>query len=178
MQHWLDTAERYGTISRINHWLGAAAVIAMLAIGLYFSELPRGDRRSFWLGLHISLGVLLFIFLFFRVSWRALRGFPRAVAQRPALQRLAAGVHRLLLVALGTLILTGPFIVWTKARPLEVFDWFALASPLPKLSTLHEILENVHVTTAYVLIGLVALHLLGVARHALQRDGAIRRMWG
>jgi cytochrome b561 len=178
MMHWLDATDRYGTISRINHWLGAAAVIAMLAIGLYFSELPRGDRRGFWFGLHISLGVLLFIFFFFRVSWRALRGFPRAAEQNPVLQRLAAIVHRLLLVALGTLILTGPFIVWTKARPLEVFDWFALPSPLPKLDTLHEILENVHVTTAYVLIVLVVIHLLGVIKHAVQRDGAVRRMWG
>jgi cytochrome b561 len=69
MMHWLDATDRYGTISRINHWLGATAVIAMLAIGLYFSELPRGDRRSFWFGLHISLGVLLFTFFFFRVPF-------------------------------------------------------------------------------------------------------------
>lgn len=178
MKNWLDTNDRYGAISRINHWLGAVAVLAMFGIGLYFSELPRGDERDFWFRLHISLGAVLFLFLFFRVSWRAMRGLPRGVEQHPALQRLTAVVHRLLLVALGTLILTGPFIIWTLARPIEVFDWFALPSPLPKRRDLHELLENVHATAAYVLIGLVTAHILGVLRHALKRDDSLRRMWG
>lgn len=174
----LDKDDRYGRISRLNHWLGAAAVFAMFAIGLYFSGLPRGDARSFWFGLHVSLGVLLFLFLFFRICWRLMRGFPRAVEQHPSLQRLTAAVHRLMLLALGVLILTGPFIVWTLARPLEVFDWFALPSPLPKLEDLHEALEGVHVAAAYTLMGLVAVHVLGAIRHAVNGDGAGRRMWG
>jgi len=178
MDIWMDNDDRYGTISRLNHWLGTAAVFVMLAIGLYFSNLPRGDARDFWFGLHISLGILLFVFLFFRLSWRLMRGFPRTVDQSPALQRLTAAVHRLMLLALGVLILTGPFIVWTLARPLEVFDWFALPSPLPKRRDLHELLESAHVTAAYVLIGLVVVHVLGALRHALKGDGAGRRMWG
>lgn len=177
MHNWLDTQERYGAVSRLNHWLGAAAVIAMLAIGLVFGNLPRGDARDFWFGLHISLGVLLFAFLFFRVSWRLMRGFPPPVDQSPALQRLTAAVHHAMLLAVGVLVLTGPFIVWTLARPLAVFDWFALPSPLPKLRDLHELLEGVHTTAAYVLIGLVVVHVLGAFKHALQGDGALRRMW-
>lgn len=174
----LDGDDRYGTVSRFNHWLGAAAVFTMFAIGLYFSGLPRGDARSFWFGLHVSLGALLFLFLFFRLCWRFMRGFPRAAEQHPTLRRLTAAAHRLMLLALGLLILTGPFIIWTLARPLEVFDWFALPSPLPKLRGLHEALESVHVTAAYTLMGLVAVHVLGALRHAVRGDGVLRRMWG
>jgi cytochrome b561 len=31
---WRDTADRFGTVSIINHWLLAAVVIALLASGL------------------------------------------------------------------------------------------------------------------------------------------------
>jgi cytochrome b561 len=34
--------ESYGAISRFNHWLGAAAILVLLGIGLYFHEMPRG----------------------------------------------------------------------------------------------------------------------------------------
>lgn len=174
----MDKDDRYGAVSRLIHWLGAVAVFSMLAVGLYFSNLPRGDARDFWFGLHVSLGVLLFFLLFFRVTWRLMRGFPPAFAQPPALQRLTAAIQRGMLLALGVLILTGPFIVWTLARPLEVFEWFALPSPLPKLRDLHETLETAHVTAAYALIGLVAVHVLAALGHALKGDGAGRRMWG
>lgn len=178
MDALMDKDDRYGAVSRLNHWLGAAAVFAMIAVGLYFSNLPRGDSRDFWFGLHVSLGVLLFVFLFFRISWRLMRGFPPAFAQPLALQRLTAAVHRGMLLAMGVLILTGPFIVWTLARPLEVFDWFTLPSPLPKLRDLHEALETAHVTAAYTLISLVAVHVLGALGHALKGDSAGRRMRG
>jgi len=142
----LDRDDRYGNISRFNHWLGAAAVRVMFALGLYFSGLPRGDARGFWLGLHISPGV----------------------EQHASRQCLTAAVHHPMLLAVGTLILTGPFIVWTPGRPLEGLDGFALPSPLPKLEHPQEGLEGAQVTAACTLMGLVAVN----------GDGAVRRMWG
>jgi len=38
--------------------------------------------------------------------------------------------------------------------------------------------ETAHVTAAYALIGLVAVHVLAALGHALKGDGAGRRMWG
>jgi len=31
----MDKDNRYGAVSRLNHWLGAVAVFAMLLVGLY-----------------------------------------------------------------------------------------------------------------------------------------------
>ena len=40
-----DTPARYGAVSVFNHWLGAALIVALLAIGLHFEDMPRGDEK-------------------------------------------------------------------------------------------------------------------------------------
>ena len=42
-----DTPARYGAVSVFNHWLGAALIVALLAIGLYFEDMPRGDEKLY-----------------------------------------------------------------------------------------------------------------------------------
>ncbi len=70
-----DTPTAYGTVSRLNHWIGAALVILMLGIGLYFHEMPRGDELRYWMGLHISIGALAAV-------WHALVERNRAATAR------------------------------------------------------------------------------------------------
>lgn len=175
----LDTNDNYGAISRINHWLGAVLVIALLAIGLYFHEMPRGDEKLFWLRLHVSLGALSGLFIAFRIGWRAMTDSPHPLSQPALFQWGTRAIHVLLLVALAVLLITGPLLPWTGGREIGVFGWFAVPSPLPKMETLHEVLEGVHAVAArVVLIGLL-LHVVGAAKHLVwNRDGSWRRMVG
>ena len=66
-----DTPARYGAVSVFNHWLGATLIVALLAIGLDFEDMPRGEEKLYWLRLHIALGTLALLPLAFRVFWRA-----------------------------------------------------------------------------------------------------------
>ena len=52
-----------------------------------------------------------------------------------------------------------------NGRPINIFDWVSIPSPMARNEGLHEILEVVHVNTAYVLIGLVLVHILGAVKH-------------
>ena len=49
-----DTPARYGAVSVFNHWLGAAMIVALLAIGLYFEDMPRGDEKLYCCLLYTS----------------------------------------------------------------------------------------------------------------------------
>lgn len=174
-----DTPDRYGSISRLNHWLAALLVLVLLGIGLYFEDLPRGDARRFWRSLHVSIGALAALFLLWRVYWRARAGSPRALPQAPALQMLSKAVHGLLMLGMVVLAVSGPLIVWSGGRDLAVFNLFTIPSPMPAWEALHEGLEEVHGFTADAMIVLIVLHLLGVAKHQLiDRDGILSRMAG
>ncbi|MCZ7653885.1 MAG: cytochrome b/b6 domain-containing protein [Rhodocyclaceae bacterium] len=138
-----DTPARYGAVSVFNHWLGAALIVALLAIGLYFEDMPRGDEKLYWLRLHISIGALALLPLAFRVFWRARSTSPAPLPQPPRMQRLASALHVILLAAIGVLLVSGPLTVWSGGRAINVFDWFAIASPMGEMPALHKALETV-----------------------------------
>ena len=174
-----DTAHSYGLVSRLNHWLGAALVLVLLGIGLYFEDMPKGDVKLYWLKLHIAIGTLAFLPLAFRVLWRKFSRGPSAFEQPVVMQRLTQLVHIVLLLGISVLIVTGPLAVWTGGRAIEVFTWFSIPSPTGKMESLHEILEEVHVFTSKAVLIAVILHVLGAVKHLVfERPKLAGRMIG
>jgi cytochrome b561 len=174
-----DTSSRYGFVSRINHWLGGAVVVALLGVGLYFHEMPRGDERLYWMQWHIGVGMVTIAFVAFRVLWRLLARVPDPYPQTPALQRLTRIVHGVLLAGIAALVVTGPLIVWSAGRAISVFGWFELASPLGETKALHEALEGAHALVSRVLLVAIVLHVVATLKHTfVDRGGMLSRMLG
>lgn len=174
-----DTPGSYGSVSRFNHWIGALLVLALLGVGLYFEDLPRGAERSFFRGLHIAIGACAALFLLFRVFWRLRSQSPQALPQKPALQLFSKAVHWLLLAGIAILAITGPLTIWSTGRAIPIFELASIPSPFPAFKALHEPLEEIHVLTANVMLYLIGLHLLGVIKHQLlDRDNILARMTG
>jgi cytochrome b561 len=174
-----DTPTNYGSVSRLNHWIGALLVLLLLGIGLYFEGLPRGDARRFWRGLHIAFGTMAALFLLFRVFWRMRSTSPLALPQAPALKRFSKLVHWLLLAAIVVMAVTGPLSIWSAGRPLAVFDLVSIPSPFGPFKSWHGPMEEIHGFTANALIFLIGLHLLGVLKHQfIDRDNIVARMTG
>jgi cytochrome b len=168
---------------RLFHWLLAIAVLAALLSG-YFAP-----KR--WLDLHIVVGTAIAALVAFRVIWGFLgstharfAGFvvgPRAVlAHVRALLDGRAGRHvghnplgatmiLALLAALALLTLTGLVALGgeLKQGPLAFFTRFTVG---------HDARE-IHEWLAAGLIGLVSLHLAGVAIESLRtRENLVRAM--
>lgn len=160
-----DTGSAYGIVSRMNHAAGAALVLALLGMGLYFHDMPRGEQRGFWLGLHIGLGALAVLPLAFRLCWRAVMRWPQPRVQQPWLARSSRVTHVLLLVLIAVMMLSGPLTVWSIGRPIEVFGWFAVPGPMGEQHALHELLELVHATASRALLVLAVLHMSAAIMH-------------
>lgn len=176
-----DSHGSYGLVSRLNHWLGAALVLLLLGLGLYFEDMPRGPEKIYWLKLHVAIGALAVPLLAFRVLWRLrhLHSGPAEFEQPVALQWLTRIVHGLLLLGMAVLILTGPLAVWSGGRAIDVFGWFAIPSPTGENRALHEALEVVHAFTAKLVLFAVIAHVLGAAKHLLfERQRLMGRMLG
>ena len=174
-----DTTRAYGIVSIFNHWVGVVLIFTLLIIGLQFEDLPRGDERTALIALHMSIGVLAFAWLAFRVIWRLTSGFPAETpGGRAWEQKLSRIVHWLLLAAIVTAILSGPLSVLAMGRGIDVFGWFTVPAFLPGNRTLHEIFETLHAISAKpLLIVLLILHIGGAFKHAvIDRDTTLARM--
>jgi len=166
-------------LSRINHWTVGAAVLALFGLGLVFHEMPRGPDRTALLDLHISIGVVAFLPILFRVFWRVREGFP-APLPGPRWQHAAAkAVHWGLMLSILGLATTGVLAGWTSPRSgLPVFGWFTIPSPFGYDWALHETLEVVHAFLSRpLLLILLIVHIGAVLKHlVIDRDRTLVRM--
>jgi cytochrome b561 len=170
---------RYGGVAITLHWLFAALALLMVGMGWYMVEIPRGTpERGFWFNLHKSFGVLAAVLVALRLVWRLHHRPPPWPAQMPQWQRaLVRGNHALLYTALVMMPLSG-FIASNFTR----FGVKFFGLPLPRLAvdspTLHAVFNTIHVYTAYLLVALVALHVVAAFKHLLyDRDEVFWRMW-
>ena len=82
------------------------------------------------------------------------------------------------LVTLFVVVVTGYFLPWSLGRPLEIFGLVSVPSPMSADRSIHEFMEEVHDVSGHLFLPLLALHLLGAAKHAfIDKDGIARRMF-
>jgi len=166
-------------VSRLNHWIVGAAVLALFGIGLIFHDMPRGPDRAALQALHVSIGTLAALPILFRVFWRVREGFPPPLPG-PRWQLIAAKVvHWALLLTIFGLAVTGPVGEWTgREGALDVFGWFSVPSPIGASRDLHNAAEAIHATLAQpILLILLVVHVGAVAKHlVIDRDRTLMRM--
>jgi cytochrome b561 len=161
----------YNRTSIALHWISAIAIVALFVT-------HEGERGSATTAFHVGVGALIGPIL----VWRILRRMRLGTAQKPqqaeAFNLLAHIVLWAMLAAILLLAITGYLLPWSLGRPLDVFGW-AIASPIPGLGWLHEIVEGLHSFCGNLILPLVLLHLAGVAKHVLldsDRMAVLRRM--
>lgn len=176
----LDSDKRFGVVSIANHWLVAALIIGMLALGLYMADLPKGPWKGELFGIHKSFGILVLMLGAARVGWRLGNALPGPLGDPRAWRHKAARLLHLLLMAM---MLVLPLSGWAMSsagdHPVAFFDLFTLPPLLMPDKGLAETLAEVHETLAWALIALLALHAgAALQHHCIARDATLRRMLG
>lgn len=177
---WANTERGYGWIAIGLHWLSVIAIVIMLVTGFRADVAgDAGDRaaRSMLMGWHISVGAVAVLLLGARIASSWLQPRPAPIEQPRALQMLASLTHNLLLIAILVQIVSGPLAIWSGGRAINVFDVFAIPSPFAARNEgVHEAAELMHSIGRWAIIGLGALHIVAVIKHAIDRTGVLKRM--
>jgi cytochrome b561 len=173
----MTSAVRYTRTAIALHWIIAILIAAMIALGLYMTDLPRNTpERSWYFNLHKSIGLLTAGIILLRVFWRLRFSPPRLAGSAPTWQAAAKTSHVALYACMVFMPLTGYL---GSAFNKYGVKFFGL--PLPNWAwddpKLREIFVTAHHWIASVLIGLIALHVAAALYHALKRDGVFARMW-
>jgi cytochrome b561 len=169
----------YRPVAKGLHWITAAAVFGLLALGLWMTGLPIGLTKLEAYAWHKWIGLTVFLLTVARLVWRW-HAPPPPLPDAVTLweRRLAPVSHGALLVLLVALPITGWLM--SSAGGVEIF-WFGLVplpNPVPRDAGLFERLRTAHHWLAWTLMAVLALHVAAVVRHdVLRRDGVFRRMW-
>ncbi len=179
--YWRNTANNWGMVAILLHWLSALVVFAMFGLGLYMTELnlyhPWYHKAPH---LHRSIGVLLFVAILLRLAWRFWSPPPAPLPNHKWWERLLAQlVHGLLYLLLFAVMLSGYLISTADGRGVEVFNWFTIPATLSGLENQEDVAGVIHLLLASVLIGFSLMHA-GAAfkHHFIDRDRTLLRMLG
>ncbi|MFY8275151.1 cytochrome b [Pseudoalteromonas sp. SSDWG2] len=175
---WKNTKHSYGLIAIIIHWLVAASVVGLFALGLYMVELTYYDK---WykgsLDLHKSVGLTLAVILLVRVAIRLSQTQPQPLTNDKVQVLGAKFVHLLLYVLLLALFVSGYLISTADGRGIEVFGLFTVPAIGRLVDNQEDIAGIVHLYVAWTVIGAASLHALAALKHHfINRDRTLVRM--
>lgn len=161
------------------HWAVAICFLAVLFIGVYMVDLPRGPEKGEMIGLHKSLGVLVLVLASIRLAWRFKEGKIKSVAKLDAAKQKAAdAVHGLLLLATVAMPLSGAIMSVAGGRSLDFFGLELIAAG-DKNESLQSIAHTFHVNAPYLIYAILVLHLAAaIKHHFIDKDATLKRMLG
>jgi cytochrome b561 len=171
-----DSADGYGWISIALHWIAAATVIAMLAIGLVSQGASPEDYTRL-VNMHTSLGIAMNALLWARIVWRFRVGHPGPLPRQGRFFfAIGKYVHFLMLLAIAVMLVSGPLMAWSAGDAIDVFG-LSLPSPIGKHDGAHAVLRRVHGVTASLILAGIVLHVLAVLKHTvINRDGTFDKI--
>jgi cytochrome b561 len=176
-----NTPDRYGWIAIALHWLMAALLVGLVALGVYMVRLPDVgyDREKITLILvHKALGMIALAAAVARLSWRLTNALPRFVDGLPPWQQVSAlFVHLWLYALMFALPMTGWLMSSAGGYPTPIFAWLDAPDLIRPNEHLFHTLIDVHRWLGYAFAGVIALHAAAALRHHfVLRDHTLRKM--
>lgn len=179
-----NTSSTYGNIAKGFHWISAALIVFLLALGVYMQRLPNGNptevAHTLWaFSLHKTLGLSLLFIAILRVIWAAKGPKPAPLHSDNKLELFAADlVHWLLYIAI---ILT-PIAGWFRHAASVGFAhiWWPFGQDLffiPKSEPLAEFFSTLHFILVIMMTISILAHIGGAMKHlVIDRDKTLQRM--
>jgi cytochrome b561 len=172
------TPWRYSRPAIFLHWLLAALIVFMAALGWYMMSVEDEPGGQQWMDLHKSVGLVLAALVLLRVLWRLGNRPAPLPAGAPRWQARVAGLtHGLLYLLMLALPVTG---VLGASYSRAGLAFFGLALPRwlgPDRATAHQFFE-IHEVLVWLMVVLVVLHVLAALKHLLvDHDQVFGRMW-
>lgn len=168
----------YASTAVALHWTVAALVVFMTGLGWYMMSIEKQPGAGFYFDLHRSIGSVVAVLVAWRLAYRATHTPAPLPLSVPAWQsRLATAVQVLLYVLLVAMPVTGYLGTSYSETGLKVFG-----IQTPHWATADrdtaERFYGIHSILVWVLVALVAAHVLGALKHLLvNKDGVFHRMW-
>jgi len=159
-------AATYTGLQIALHWVSALLLFALFPLGYYMTSLAKGaPGKAQWVNSHKSLGLTAALVIAWRLIARMRQSEPPSI---PGLRCWEAEVaritHRLLYMCMVVMPLSG--YLGSSFNQYGTRFW---GVPLPRWgrvdSALQHLFTTLHSMTAYLLLGLVVLHVAGVIKH-------------
>jgi len=170
---------RYTTTAIALHWLVAAVVLGLVALGWWMQEIPKqpvGPRADAY-NLHKSIGLAVLFLMVARLVWRSVHRAPELPPLPLWQERAARAVHLTLYTGMFIVAFSGYLGSATSGYPVRFFGW-ALPDWAGANASVKDACSVVHLAVSWMLTAAIGVHAAATAYHQwILRDGLLWRMW-
>jgi cytochrome b561/polyisoprenoid-binding protein YceI len=172
------SSSRYTSVAIALHWAMAALLLFMILLGWNMED---NEARY---QLHKSIGITILFLALARLAWRFANPPPPLPEGMPALEKKAShAVHVVFYALMIGIPLGGWFMVSVSPFQVSTVLYGVLSWPHVPFTEglvskdLYEFVEFFHSKGAWVIIGLLALHVAGAVKHEIgKEEGVLKRM--
>ncbi|WP_298775551.1 cytochrome b [uncultured Shewanella sp.] len=178
-----DTKAKFSSLTLSLHWIIAVFFICLLSVGFYMT-----NYNAFALyPIHKSIGILLFVFILWRVIWRYMNGWPIPANQYSKLERsISKCIHWLLIIGILLMPISGMLMSAGSGHGLYIFGFElfpanldAIGKAVPISASVGELGEDIHGAVANIMVAAISLHIIGALKHHfIDKDNTLSRMLG
>jgi len=159
-----NSFSKYGLVAKLFHWITFVILILQIPFGFYLVGLEFSDRRIDLENIHILIGITVFYITLLRLIWKffnssAAEGNSFFIGQI----FIAKANHFLLYLSIFSITISG---ILKKLYMGEKLNFLFFRYGFNKGNfQLADLYYEVHIYANYLLIVLVALHILAVIVH-------------
>ena len=159
-----NSYSKYGLLAKLFHWVTFIVLLAQVPFGFYLVGLEFSDERIELENIHILVGITVFYLTLFRLIWKFFNPSPTESKSFFKGQILIGKVNHLLLyLSIFAITISG---MLKKLYMGETLNFFFFKYGFEKDNfLLADAFYEVHIYANYLLLALVALHILAVVVH-------------
>ena len=155
---------KYGLLAKLFHWITFVILILQIPFGFYLVDLEFSDRRIDLENIHILIGIIVFYITLLRLIWKFFNSSPTDGNSFFRGQIIIAKInHFFLYLSIFAITVSG---VLKKLYMGEKLNFLFFKYSFNKDNfQLADLYYEVHIYANYLLIVLVAVHILAVIVH-------------
>ena len=166
----------YGLLAKLFHWVTFLALIIQIPFGFYLVGLEFSDKRIDLENIHILIGISIFYLVLSRLIWQLINPKPKPWKKFFKGQTVIAAMnHFLLYLSIFTITISG---ILKKLYMGEELNFIFFNYGFEKDNfVLADTFYEVHIYANYLLIVLIAVHILAViVHHFIFKDKIINKI--
>ncbi|PCJ26964.1 MAG: hypothetical protein COA94_04635 [Rickettsiales bacterium] len=172
-----NTENSYGSITKIFHWVVALAIISLIAVGFTMHYMEPSPEKFELYGMHKASGVLVFMLVALRISWRFINQTVLPAKDLPNMLKLGAKAgHFMLYIFMLVMPISGITMSIFAGYDIPVFGLFTIPA-MEKNLQIAGIAHTLHEIAAWGFAIMIVLHILAALyHHFIRRDDTLKKM--
>ena len=174
-----NSERRYGSVSKLLHWLIATSILGLIGLGWWMVGLSYYHPwYNSSLELHRSFGLLVLAFAVLLLGWKMVSPSPALQSELKAWERHAAHVvHLILILAMVVLPVSGYLISTSAGAGVSIFGLAEAPAVISISERLRDLAIEIHYYAAYATLSVIAVHAGAALKHQfVDKHGTLKRM--